>query len=94
MERNHGEESHNNFIGEINQAHPTIKFTAEWSRESVSFLDTTVKLDGGRVVTDLYVKPTDTHQYLAANSCHPIKALQGSNPLQPSSSDETHLFIR
>ena len=22
-------------------------------------------------MTDLYVKPTDTHQYLAANSCHP-----------------------
>ena len=34
---NHGEESLNNFIGEINQAHPTIKFTAKWSRESVFF---------------------------------------------------------
>ena len=41
----HGEESLNNFIGDINQAHPTIKFTAEWSKESVSFLDTTVKLE-------------------------------------------------
>ena len=43
----------------------------EWSRDSVSFLDTTVKIVDGRIVTDLYVKPTDTHQYLAANSCHP-----------------------
>jgi len=67
----HGEESLNNFIGEINQAHPTIKFTAEWSKESVSFLDTTVKLEDGQLVTDLFVKPTDTHRYLAANSCHP-----------------------
>ena len=41
----HGEESLNNFIGDLNQAHPTIKFTAEWSKESVSFLDTTVKLE-------------------------------------------------
>jgi len=32
----HGEESLNNFIGDINQAHPTIKFTAEWSKESLS----------------------------------------------------------
>ena len=56
---------------EITQAHPTIKFTTEWSRDSVSFLDTTVKIVDGRIVTDLYVKPTDTHQYLAANSCHP-----------------------
>ena len=26
---------------------------------------------GGRAVTDLYVKPTDTRQHLAVNSCHP-----------------------
>ena len=43
----------------------------EWSRDSVSFLDTTVKIVDGQIVTDLYVKPTDTHQYLATNSCHP-----------------------
>ena len=67
----HGEESLINFIGEINQAHPTIKFKAEWSRDSVSFLDTLVKLVEGQLETDLYVKPTDTHQYLASNSCHP-----------------------
>jgi len=36
-----------------------------------SFLDTTVKLEDGQLVTNLFVKPTDTHQYLAANSCHP-----------------------
>ena len=68
---NHGEESLNSFVEEINQAHPTIKFTTEWSRDSASFLDTTVKIVDGRIVTDLYVKPTDTHQYLAANSYHP-----------------------
>ena len=35
------------------------------------FLDTTVKIVDGQIVPDLYVKPTDTHQYLATNSCHP-----------------------
>ena len=67
----HGEAHLEHFLQEINQAHLTIKFTAEWSHESVSFLDTRVKLRDGQVTTDLYCKPTDTHQYLAMDSCHP-----------------------
>ena len=51
--------------------HHTIKFTAEWFRESVTFLGTRVINDEGRLITDLYTKPTDTHQYLHHNSCHP-----------------------
>ena len=30
------------FIDNINKVHPTIKFTAEWSKTSISFLDVTV----------------------------------------------------
>ena len=67
----HGEENLKVFLTEINSFHPTIKFTAEWSRESVTFLDTKVIRDGNRLVTDLYTKPTDTHQYLHQRSCHP-----------------------
>ena len=37
----------------------------------MSFLDTTVILDGRTIQTDLYTKPTDTHQYLSPDSCHP-----------------------
>ena len=59
------------FLNYINSTHPTIKFTAEWSRKSVAFLDVTITLDQGRLVTDLYTKPTDTHQYLHHCSCHP-----------------------
>ena len=59
------------FLNEINSFHPTIRFTAEWSKTSVSFLDTKVSIKGRRLVTDLYTKPTDTHQYLHHNSCHP-----------------------
>ena len=59
------------FIHEINSYHATIKFTAEWSRESVVFLDTRVIREGNKLITDIYTKPTDTHQYLHQRSCHP-----------------------
>ena len=59
------------FCEEINSFHLTIKFTAEWSRKSITFLDTTVIRKGNCLVTDLYTKPTDTHQYLHCCSCHP-----------------------
>ena len=34
-------------------------------------LYTTVILEGNNIHTDLYTKPTDTHQYLSPDSCHP-----------------------
>ena len=40
--------------------HPTIKFTAEWSKTSINFLDVTVSLVEGVAETDLHVKPTDS----------------------------------
>jgi len=55
----------------MNQAHPTIKFTSDYSKHAINFLDVQVKRKGNRLVTDLYIKPTDIHQYLEANSCHP-----------------------
>ena len=67
----HGEASLETFVEDLNLAHPTIKFTVEWSRSSIPFLDTRVLLENRQLTTDLHVKPTDTHQYLAANSCHP-----------------------
>ena len=38
----HGENKLKSFIDKINKAHPTIKFTAEWSKTSINFLDVTV----------------------------------------------------
>ena len=60
----HGEESLKEFINAINSFHPTIKFTAYWSKEKVHFLDVEVTLENGALSTDLFVKPTDTHLYL------------------------------
>ena len=59
------------FLEFANQIHPTIKFTADYSRTKVNFLDVEVSLKGGKISTDLYVKSTDTHQFLDFSSCHP-----------------------
>jgi hypothetical protein len=65
------------FISTLNQAHPTIKFTSEISDESVPFLDTRVHLStDGTIYTDLYTKPTDSHNYLLFTSTHPRHCLQ------------------
>ena len=66
----HGEEKPKKFVENLNQKHPTIKFTAQWSKTSINVLDVTVSLIGGKVTTDLYVKPTDSHQYLHYTSCY------------------------
>ena len=67
----HGENHLKDFLEHLNQAHPTIRFTADWSPDSMSFLDVTITLKDGEVQTDLYSKSTDMHQYLAMSSCHP-----------------------
>ena len=66
----HGEESLQDFMKFINNFHPSIKFTFEYSPISVNFLDVQIIRVNDKLVTDLYVKPTDTHQYLDASSCH------------------------
>ena len=56
----------------LNYAHETIEFTWNWSRHKINFLDVQVINDGGKIETDLYIQPRDTHQYLFSTSCHPI----------------------
>ena len=50
--------------------HSTIKFTAEYSKEEIKFLDINIKLIDGELKSDLFVKPTETHQFLDLTSCH------------------------
>ena len=52
--------------------HPTIKFTADWSKTSKNYLDVTVSITEGIIETDLFVKPADSRQYLLSSSCHPF----------------------
>ena len=57
--------------------HPTIKFTAEYSKEEVHFLDLNIKLIDGELKPDLFVKPTDTYQILDPTSSHPYHCKKG-----------------
>ena len=68
----HGEESLENVLNKLNSFHLTIMFTAEYSKETINFLDVNIRLvGGGELMTDLFVKPTDTHQFLDPSSSHP-----------------------
>ena len=73
----HGEEELQKFVDYLNASHHSIKFTAEWSKESINFLDTRVIKKDNTLVTDLYTKPTDTHQLLHRSSCHPYHTKKG-----------------
>ena len=57
--------------------HPTMKFTAEYSKEEINFLYLNVKLIDGELKTDLFVKATDTHQFLDPTSSHPYHCKKG-----------------
>ena len=71
--------------------HFSIKFTAEYSKEEVNFLDVNIKLIDGELKTDLFVKPTDTHQFLDPTSCHPYHCKK-RNTLESSFKAEQNLL--
>lgn len=67
-----GEESLKEFLELLNNIHPTIKFTSEYSKHKINFLDVIIEKDAmGHLSTDIHKKPTDTHNYLNSNSAHP-----------------------
>lgn len=55
----------------MNNVHRTIKFTHQSSSKSISFLDILVSFTDGYLQTDIYTKPTNSHEYLPNTSCHP-----------------------
>ena len=57
----HGEDSLKQFIETLNACHPAIKFTAEWSKEEINFLNVSVRLRNRQLETDLHIDPTDNH---------------------------------
>ena len=60
------------FLDHINSAHPSIKFTAEYSKDRVTFLDVTTMNRNVKIETTLFIKPTDNHGYLDFSSSHPM----------------------
>ena len=61
----------NAFEQEINSLHSSFKFTKESDSHEIAFLDILVYVENKKLFTDIYYKPTDTHQYLHFSSCHP-----------------------
>ena len=59
------------FINYVNNFHPALQFTLEISESSVSFLDILVSVNGNRLVTSVFYKPTDPLSYLVYSSSHP-----------------------
>ena len=56
-----GEESLEKFLVDLSKFYPNSKFTYEKSKEEVNFLNVVIKIKEGRIITDLYCKPTDGH---------------------------------
>ena len=58
--------------------HPNLKFTYEYSTDRINFLGVIVKKEKDKFVTDQYCKPTDCHQYLYYDTCHPDQMKKSS----------------
>ena len=69
----HGEDELQKMLNELNNFHPTIKFTEEHSDYGLPFLDTFTYIEDGQLKTRVYHKPTDNKQYLHYSSCHPLQ---------------------
>ena len=67
----HGEEKLTQFLEDLNAFDSNIKFTHEYNRKEIPFLDLKVGIKDGKITTNLYVKDTDRHQYLQYTSAHP-----------------------
>ena len=57
--------------------HPIIKFTAEYSENSIQFLDVAVDIENFVLKTDVFVRPTDRQQCLESSSCHSFHCKKG-----------------
>ena len=72
----HGEEKLKEFLDILNHYHPSIKFTSKYSREWIDFLDVEIIKEGNRLLIDVFVKSTDTHQYHSKKSILYSQALR------------------
>ena len=59
----------------LNDLHERIKFTVETNYEKMNFLDIQMTAKNDKIITDIYFKPTDTHNYIPFKSAHPRHTL-------------------
>ena len=59
------------FVEILNSLDTSINFTYEASTKGLSFLNVFLYIENNKLLTDVFYKPTDSHDYLPFNSCHP-----------------------
>ena len=92
-----GEQKLLEFTEYIHSLYPTIKFTFTYSKDKINFLDLTLHLVDGKIETDIYSKPTDSHLYLPPSSSHPyscIKSIPYSVGLRIKRNCSNNLFLQ
>ena len=67
----HGKEELENFMKELNSFRDHIKFTFKSDEKNINYLDVNINLFSGHLMTNMYVEPTDRHQYLDYSSSQP-----------------------
>jgi hypothetical protein len=68
-------ENWNNFKALINAM--GLSWTFKSPRKKLVFMDMTIQIEGGKIVTTIYAKPMALYQYIPPNSCHPPGVLTG-----------------
>lgn len=64
------------FHNYLNSCNEHLKFTVEYDRHSISFLDVRVYREEDQIKTDLFRKPTDRNTILRGDSFHPSPLLK------------------
>ena len=73
----HGEDELNIFLEKLNNnVYLSITFICEYSPEKVNYLDVRIIVREEKLITELYVKQTDSHQFLNPSSCHPYHCIK------------------
>ena len=65
-----GEKELLQFLKWLNEQHEAIKFTWNYGKSQIPYLDVSLSIVDGRLVTDLHVKPTDANMLLPFHSSH------------------------
>ena len=75
---NWSEQDCQDLVNWLNSLMPgVIKFKFEFSTEMVEFLDLKIKIENGKLSTDLFIKPTNLQLYLDFLSNHPEPCKEG-----------------
>ena len=67
----------NDFHDFLNSLNSNLKFTMEVGNETLCFLDLKISIRNNKLETSVYSKPTDSHLYLHAKSCHQKASING-----------------